>query len=309
MRNVDDLLNPAMQDRPQEAFITPEVTPEVQEAPQETHVPEETSENMSYLDKFRKDKEEFLGNKSEDTQETEPSENSSNKKSDELSQETKQDDVDEYGNELQGKKTYTEEEVQSMIRKRLRQHHEDRQQQVQQMTPQQQQAAQSFEHNPESEASWEVQLENHIKNTVKKMKDEEVQLQWQSEEQIRQAEFEEKFTMGMQKYTDFNTVVAGKPITNGIMMAARSMKDPAAFVYAASKQHPAELERIAKIQDPYILAAEVGRLEERMKKSRTVSSAPKPSPRVKGDVTGKTYEKLSIEERIHADAKRKSGRR
>ena len=113
----------------------------------------------------------------------------------------------------------------------------------------------------------------------------------------------------MSKYSDFQEVVSGKPITNGIMMAARSMADPAAFIYAAAKQQPKELERIAAITDPYVLAAEVGRLEERMKKARTVSKAPKPITKTRGDIADKGNVRQNLDDLIRHDAKRKLSRR
>jgi hypothetical protein len=87
------------------------------------------------------------------------------------------------------------------------------------------------------------------------------------------------------------------------------MADPAAFIYAAAKQQPKELERIAAITDPYVLAAEVGRLEERMKKARTVSKAPKPIAKTRGDIADKGLTKTSLDDLIRQDAKRKLGRR
>ncbi len=308
MHNVDDLLNTNLQNNSPDTQPLPEMAQKEIDPSKETTLIEKPTENLSYIEKFRKDKDEFLGSENKIVSETTqiPEENIETPKE---PQENSQVNVDEYGNELEKSKTYTEEEVQAMIRKRLKQHHEERQQHVEQLSTQQQQAAKSFEHDPQSEESWEIQLENHIKNTVNKMKEEESALQWKAEENRRQAEFEENFTNGMQKYNDFHQVVSGKPITNGIMMAARSMKDPAAFVYAASKQHPQELERISKIQDPYMLAVEVGRLEERMKKARTVSAAPRPSARITGDVSTKNYDTLSIEDRIRMDAKRKFGRK
>lgn len=310
--NVDDLLNKVAQ--PSEATI--EQSSQQEEAPEkaekESSSSEESGKNegekekLSYLDQFRKDKEEALSKKAEESTEKLPSDAAVDE--DNAILESSTQDVDDYGVEVEKPKVYTEQEVQEIIRKRLKLHHEEKQMQ-QPMTPQQQQAAQDFTPDAESSESWEVQLKNHIKQTLHEIKHEEQEYQWRAEEQRIQEEFESKFTSGMQRYKDFNEVVSGKPITNGILKAARGMKDPAAFVYAASKQQPQELERISKITDPYQLAAEVGRLEERMRKAKTVSSAPKPVTKTKGDIHGKDNVKTSLDDLIRMDAKRKLTRR
>ena len=62
-----------------------------------------------------------------------------------------------------------------------------------------------------------------------------------------------------------------------MVIATRGMQDPAAFIYAAAKTQAPELERISRIQDPISQVVELGRLEERMRKSRaSVSQAPRP---------------------------------
>jgi hypothetical protein len=213
------------------------------------------------------------------------------------------DNTDEYGNEIPKARTYTEEEVQRMIRDRLSrgQYAQQTQQQQQQV----QQAAQSFEADPNSEQSWEVQLEAFVEKTIEKNQTKQQQKQMEIQEQRAQAEFEIKFSQGMAKYPDFVSVVEGKPITDSMMRAARSMKDPAAFIYAASKQHPKEVERIAAIRDPYEQIAEVGRLEERMKKAKATSAAPKPLKGPIGDMADKGTPKRNIDDMIRKDAQRK----
>ena len=113
----------------------------------------------------------------------------------------------------------------------------------------------------------------------------------------------------MGKYQDFHQVVAGKPITNQMMLATRSLENPAAFVYGAAKMHPQELDRISRISDPYQQAAEIGRLHEKMVKSRaTISNAPKPIEQPKGNMPNKPVnDKPSIDSLIlqHAAAKNK----
>ncbi len=317
IKSVDDLLVKAQHNEPVmpvtevKAPETESASPTLGDTQGESNAPEaEPEERLTHLEKFRKDKEEFLAQKAEESQ--------SEDKTDDNSHEAKPNDnshaeeVDDYGNKVPKSKVYTEEEVQAMIRKRLKLHHEEKAQPIQpQYQPQvpQQQPTEDFQHDQSSEQPWEVQLEQHIEQTVQKLKTKEANLAWQAEQQRAQQDFEHKFTTGMSKYADFTDVVSGKPITNGIMMAARSMADPAAFIYAAAKQQPKELERIAAITDPYVLAAEIGRLEERMKKARTVSKAPKPVSKTRGDMADKGMTKFSLDDLIRADAKRKLGRR
>jgi len=308
LNNIDDLLIKVQKNDPVEPLS--EVEPEnikddiVQTAKDE--VAQEEEEKLSHLEQFRKDKEEFLSK-------TEPENAENLQNTPEDSQKNENDvkdrqDIDEYGNKIIKSKTYTEEEVQAMIRKRLKLHHEEKAQQ-QQYQPPPQQPQEEFQHDQFNDQPWEVQLESHIKQTVQKLENEKAQVAWQQEEQRSQAEFESRFTSGMSKYSDFSDVVSGKPITNGIMMAARSMDDPAAFIYAVAKQQPKELERISQIRDPYVLATEVGRLEERMKKARTVSKAPKPIAKTRGDMADRGAIKQNIDDLIRQDAKRKLGRR
>jgi hypothetical protein len=311
LKSVDDLLVKVQQNEP----VTPSETASKAEDAQES-VPVESNrdkndtqedkgeEKLTHLEQFRKDKEEFLSKEPEESTKTDDK--------------SHQDDVndnshDDYGNEVPKSKMYTEEEVQAMIRKRLKLRAEEQQPQQQPYQDQryynQQQPPDVAQSQQGEEPGWEVQLENHIKHTVQKMEADKQEHAWQAEQQRAQADFETRFTGGMAKYADFSDVVAGKPITNGIMMAARSMQDPAAFIYAAAKQQPKELERIAQITDPYVLAAEVGRLEERMRKARTVTKAPKPLTLTKGDMADKGNVRQNLDDLIRADAKRKLGRR
>jgi hypothetical protein len=207
------------------------------------------------------------------------------------------ENLDEYGNTVVKQKTYTEEEVQAMIRKRLRDKHTEQPTVVEQ-------AAQDFKADPESEESWEKQLGDFVEKKITDLAIKKQKQEWQSKEQLTQEEFESKFTSGMSKYDDFDSVVSGKPITTSMMMATRSMEHPAAFLYAACKQQPAEIERIAKMTDPYAQVAEIGRLEERMKKARVITSSPKPSRKISGDTTNDMPNE-DIDSRIASHAKSK----
>lgn len=212
--------------------------------------------------------------------------------------------IDEYGNPLEKPKMYSEDEVQRMIRERLargRHSEQPTQQQVQQATD-------NFKADPNNPADWEVQLEAFIDKTVEKRQKKLNEEQWRLEEQAKQAEFESKFTIGMAKYQDFQQTVAGKPINDKMMMAARALDNPAAFIYGAAKLHPQELNRIAQIKDPYIVAAEIGRLHEKMVKAKNaVTKAAAPLQAPKGDVPTRKANFGSIESRIdqHAKSKRK----
>jgi hypothetical protein len=213
--------------------------------------------------------------------------------------------IDEYGNPVEKPRMYTEEELQQRIRERLsRGKHQEpvTQQQVNQ-------EAKNFTPDPNSDESWEVQLEAFVERTIDKRQKKLSEQEWQAQEQARQSEFEDKFTSGMGKYQDFHQVVSKVPITNGVMLASRALDNPAAFVYAAAKLHPQELERISKISDPYAQSAEVGRLHERMVKARNaVSKAPKPIEAPKGDVPQNSYTRPPLEALIEQHAKQKRAR-
>jgi len=206
--------------------------------------------------------------------------------------------IDEYGNPIEKPKMYSEDEVSRLINARVARIKQ--QEYVPQQQPQQQQPVQQ-------EEDWEQQLKTVIKKTMVETQEENIQRQWQQQEIQRQAEFEAKFTSGMNKYEDFHDVVRGKNITDTMLLAARNLENPAAFVYGAAKMHAPELERISKMTDPYAQAAEVGRLHEKMIKSKNVvSSAPKPLEVVTSDMPSKTFaNQPSIDERIHQYAKQK----
>lgn len=209
--------------------------------------------------------------------------------------------IDEYGNPTEKQKLYTEEEVNRMMRERLaRGKYAEQQVQQPKQTKQQDQPQ-------DQEENWEAQLESFVDRTIEKRNAKLAEQQWQQQEQARQADFEAKFSSGMNRYTDFRDVVSGKNITDSMLLATRNLENPAAFVYGAAKMHPQELERISKIADPYVQAAEIGRLHEKMVKTKNVvSSAPKPIEAMTSDMPAKkTSEYPSLEERIHQYAKQK----
>lgn len=217
-------------------------------------------------------------------------------------QEIKDSPIDEYGNPVAKPKTYTEEEVQRLIRERIsRERHA-----AQQQSPPHQTAQPSQQQVPEE--NWDVQLEQFIENTLEKRQKRQTEEQWQQEENRRQQEFESKFNHGMQQYHDFHQVVSGKPITNGMMLATRNLENPAAFIYGASKLYAGDLDRISKIQDPYVQSMEIGRLHEKMVKSKASTSSVKPIEPVTSDMITPRTKQLSIEERIHEHAESKRRR-
>ena len=222
----------------------------------------------------------------------------------------KEDDYDDYGNTKTPSRTYTEEEVNERInkavRERLARGNNQNQQPSQQQVAQQ---AQEFEFNPDSSDSWESQLEQFVEKTVSKIGQKQAQQQQQQRDAAHQAEFEEKFTNGMSRFSDFREVVGSQPVTDPMTYALRGLADPAAFIYAASKRHPQELARISQIADPAVQIMEMGRLEERMRKTPMGTKAPKPLSKSRDDaaipVTKKKAEP-TIEDLISkADAKRR----
>jgi hypothetical protein len=170
-------------------------------------------------------------------------------------------------------------------------------------------ASESFKADPNSEESWETQLEKFNDDWYEKRQVQERQKQWQQQETQKQADFEAKFNVGMNKYQDFEQVVSkvAPSITTGMMMAARTLENPAAFIYGAAKLHPAELERISRINDGAAQAMEMGRLHERMVKNRgMISGAPKPIEAPRGDLPQKAINpQPSLDQRINDYAKQK----
>lgn len=230
-----------------------------------------------------------------------------------------ENDLDEYGNEKPKPRMYTEEEVNEMFRRRFKNKPQAEQQAVMQ---QMQQPGNKFEYDPNSEKDPAQQLESFIEKTFEKMTNQKQQEEAQRKEREIQEEFEEKFSQGMSKFDDFRDVMLGLPfeISNPMTLATRAMGNPAAFLYAAAKRHPQELERISKLRDPYAQMTEMGKLEERMRRNKPTTKAPRPLGRTQEDSTAKTAPKKkedpSIEDLIaKSDAKRlqriknKGGRR
>lgn len=218
---------------------------------------------------------------------------------------------DDYGNEVEKPRVYTEEEHRELVNRAVRDRmarFERNNAQAQPQTPVIPHPAQDFQYNPESSESWEAQLEAFVERTFDKISQKQVAQQQQLREQQINAEFETKLHHGMSKFKDFVEVVGRQPIDDAMTLATRGMSDPAAFLYAASKKAPEELARISQIQDPYTKMREIGNLEERLRKNKNTSNAPRPVSRTQGDSnlsTKSVNKELSIEEQIRLDADRK----
>jgi hypothetical protein len=205
------------------------------------------------------------------------------------------DEVDEYGN--------TKERMSKGMKDRLdrkeKQHQreiEQRDYELQQLrqqlasqgaSTQVQKAAADFEYNPDNEATWQQQLTDFVKQTVKSMHTEDQQKEQTNQEQQAERDFHKKFSQGMERFSDFREVVGAQPMDNAMTLALRGMADPSAFIYAASKRQPGEIERISKLKDPYARMVEMGKLEERMRRNKPTTKAPRPLGRTREDATTK----------------------
>jgi len=113
----------------------------------------------------------------------------------------------------------------------------------------------------------------------------------------------------MDKFSDFKQVASSAKMSDAMTIATRAMKDPAAFIYAAAKRAPKELERIYNIPDQYAQMVEIGKLEERMRSKEPVSRTPRPIGRSPedGNLILKDEKAPSIEELIQrAETKKRA---
>jgi hypothetical protein len=245
-------------------------------------------ENVSYGDDENDEEEE---NSSQDNEEDE------NKSSDDSKQDN--DELDDYGN----KKERMSKGMKERLDRKEKQHQreiEQRDHELQQLRQQLtqkgashevQQAAKDFKYDEDADGSWQQQLSEFVKQTVTGMHSEEQQKQREIQEQNVQREFHQKFTKGMDRFGDFREVVGAQPVDDAMTLALRGMADPSAFIYAASKRHPQEIERISKLPDPYARMVEMGKLEERMRRNKPTTKAPRPLGRTREDATTKATPK------------------
>lgn len=283
--NIDDLLMGGK-------TATQPATPEHQYEPEEIEEvePQESEGNFDY-DTGDEESESH----EEDTQELDKS-----------SEEETESHEDEYGNKTEQLSKSMQKRLERQAESLRRKHEAEiaalRQQLAQQGASQQvQQAAKDFQYDPNDEGTWQQQLAAFVKETVSQMQQEDRRAAQQQEERAAHEEFSKKFTQGMDRFDDFREVVAHQPIDDAMTLALRGMQDPAAFIYAASKRAPQELERISKLRDPYARMVEMGKLEERMRKNKPTTKAPKPLGRTKDDghmPTPKAKKEETIEDLI-----------
>lgn len=213
--------------------------------------------------------------------------------------EPEEDDVDEYGNKkermskgMKERLDRKEKQFQREIEQRDQELQALRQQLSQQGASKEvQQAVKDFKYDPSEEVSWEQQLSDFVKQTVSNMHTEEQQKSRQIQEQNAHREFAQKFTKGMERFSDFREVVGAQPMDDAMTLALRGMADPTAFIYAASKRQPEEIQRISKLPDPYARMVEMGKLEERMRRNKSTTKAPRPLGRTKEDMSAKPVPK------------------
>ncbi len=206
----------------------------------------------------------------------------------------KEPEIDEYGNEKEPENEAIRERLARQARKHETELSELRAQLAQQGASQQvQKAAEEFEYDPEASGNWQQQLAHFVKQTVSSMNREQQEAQTRQQEAEVQLQFESKFREGMNRFDDFKEVISDLPfeITNPMTLATRAMENPAAFLYAAAKRNPQELERISKMRDPYAQMTEMGKLEERMRKNKPTTKAPRPLGRTPEDATTKVKPK------------------
>lgn len=254
--SIDELLSQSLAP-PQ---IQREVEPEIEDEQDEHEESESVEDSADSADSADEPKEE----EKEENEETKPETN-----------------YDEYGNEKPAPRTFTEDEVNERINKAIRERLSRGNQQAYQQPTQQQveQKAKDFEYNPDGEGNWQQQLEQFVEQTFNKIGQRQIAQQQSMKEQEAESEFRDKFIQGMERFNDFKEVVSSQPVTDAMTLALRGVKDPAAFIYAASKRHPTELQRISQIKDPYAQITEMGKLEERMKKQPQGTQAPRPISR------------------------------
>lgn len=224
----------------------------------------------------------------------------------EPAKEKEEPNIDDYGNPIGKTKMYSEDEVNKMMRERFtRGNHNQQPNQHQQNIIDQK--AKEFTPDPANADDWDKQLKEFVKETFNELKDNEKQENWKRQEQENQSKFEEKFSTAAKRYNDFETVVSSTPVTSAMMLGIRSFDNPAAFIYTACKNSPQEIARISKLSDPYAQVVEMGKLEERLRRVKSGTSAPRPLKMVRGDVSSKTVVNKSIDAKIADYGRKKAG--
>ncbi len=196
-------------------------------------------------------------------------------------EESDDDGLDEYGNQKEQEVAQRDHEI-AQLRAQLAQQGASREVQ---------QAVKDFKYNPDEEVSWEQQLSEFVKQTVTNMHRDEQKVVRERQERDAQEKFEKNFRQGMERFGDFRETVGKYQIDDAMTLSLRGMSDPSAFIYAACKRQPQELERIAKLPDPYARMVEMGKLEEKMRRTKAATKAPRPLGRTREDAVAKTVPK------------------
>jgi hypothetical protein len=182
--------------------------------------------------------------------------------------------------------------------------------QIAQLTPQQHHQLQQDAKNisASSDEDWKLQFETMVEQTVYNMQNKKAHESRRAEFMRLEKEFEQKLFSGIEKFVDFRETIqnVGCDITDHMTNATRSLDDPAAFLYAASKRHPDELKRISQLRDPYAQVREMGKLEEKMRKNKAGTNAPRSLGKTREDanfpVTPDKKKNESIDDLLAKDA-------
>lgn len=291
--NIDDLLMGGLGNSQQPA------TPEHKDKVEKQEIEEAEQETPSY------DTDDSSDSTDDSTPETDESEGDTDDNAEEKpakkadAQDADEDELDEYGNSkerispgMKDRLDRKEKQHQREIEQRDRELQALRQQLQQQGASKEvQQAVKDFKYDPNDEVSWEQQLSDFVKQTVSNMHQDEQRQKREMQEQAAHREFATKFQKGMERFSDFREVVGAQPMDDAMTLALRGMADPAAFIYAASKRNPQEIERISKLPDPYARMVEMGKLEERMRRNKPATKAPRPLGRAQEDTSSKVVPK------------------
>lgn len=298
--SIDDLL---MGIGNSQQAATPEHKDKLQKENEEKAPIEEMEDNeVSYEDEDEKEdpkhatEDEAEDDSDKSDEDTDEDDDSSDKKGN-ISDDD--DGLDEYGNPkermskgMKERLDRKEKQFQREIEQRDAELQALRQQLAQQGASREvQQAAKDFKYDPNDEGSWQQQLTDFVKQTINSVKSEEKQKANEQQEHQAQREFHKKFSTGMERFDDFREVVGKMPMDDAMTLSLRGMADPTAFIYAASKRNPQEIERISKMPDPYARMVEMGKLEERMRRAKPVTKAPRPLGRTKEDTVAKVKPK------------------
>ncbi len=233
------------------------------------------------------DKEEFIDSEPDYGEESEIQEDIERPEQDESPEESSHQE-DEYGNKTEelskSMKKRLERQAENMKRKHESEIAELRAQLAEQGASKEvQKAVKDFEYDSNDDENWQKQLADFVKQTMAEAQQEEIRQKHHAEEQRAHHDFRERFEKGMNRFDDFVETVSAQPVDKAMTAALRGMQDPAAFIYAASKRQPKELERISKLRDPYSKIIEMGKLEERMRKNKPSTQAPRTLGRTKED--------------------------